>query len=52
MGWCGDTECDDQIVKYLEINMLGTPINDEGFNGNCAQCGKPTNVVAYYAKTY
>ncbi len=52
MGWCGDPECDDQIVKYLDLNMLGTPIKNEGYSGNCAQCGKPTQTVVYYAKTY
>jgi prolyl-tRNA synthetase len=52
MGWCGEPECDDQIVKFLDINMLGTPIHDEGYKGNCAQCGKPTTTVAYYARTY
>ncbi len=52
IGWCGEEECDDQIVKYLDMNMLGTPIHDEGYSGNCGQCGKPTNIVAYYSKTY
>jgi len=52
LGWCGETECDDQICKYLDMNMLGTPILDEGYSGNCAQCGKPTKTVAYYAKSY
>jgi prolyl-tRNA synthetase len=52
LGWCGEPECDDQIVAYIEMNMLGTPMNDEGYSGNCAQCGKPTKLVAYYAKTY
>jgi len=52
MGWCGEPECDDQIVKFLDINMLGTPIQDEGYKGNCAQCGKPTTTVAYYSRTY
>ena len=52
MGWCGEPECDDQIVQYLDLNMLGTPIHDEGYSGNCAQCGKPTETVVYYAKSY
>lgn len=52
MGWCGEPECDDQIVSFLDMNMLGTPVDDEGYSGSCAQCGKPTNIVAYYSKTY
>jgi prolyl-tRNA synthetase len=52
IGWCGDPECDDQIVKYIDMNMLGTPIKDEGYSGNCGQCGKPTTTVAYYSRTY
>jgi len=52
IGWCGEEDCDDQICKFLDLNMLGTPIKDEGYSGNCGQCGKPTNVVAYYAKSY
>lgn len=52
IGWCGDEECDDQIVNYLDMNMLGTPINDEGYSGKCGSCGKPTNIVAYYALSY
>jgi prolyl-tRNA synthetase len=52
VGWCGELECDDQICQYLDMSMLGTPISDEGYSGNCAQCGKPTNMPAYYAKSY
>jgi prolyl-tRNA synthetase len=52
IGWCGEPGCDDQIVKHLDMNMLGTPMTDEGYSGNCGLCGKPTKQVAYYAKTY
>ncbi len=52
VGWCGEPDCDDQMCKLLEINMLGTPIIDEGYSGNCGQCGKPTTTVAYYAKSF
>jgi prolyl-tRNA synthetase len=52
LGWCGNTDCDDQIVKHIDMNMLGTPVGDEGYSGNCGLCGKPTETIAYYAKTY
>jgi prolyl-tRNA synthetase len=52
VGWCGSVDCDDSIVKQIDMNMLGTPVKDEGFSGNCGLCGKSTEMVAYYAKTY
>ncbi len=52
VGWCGELECDDQMCEYLDMTQLGIPTKDEGYSGNCGQCGKPTNIVAYYAKSY
>ncbi len=50
MGWCGEEDCGLQMVEYLDKDMLGVPIDAEQFEGQCGQCGKPTETVAYFAK--
>jgi len=51
-GWCGETDCGLQMEEYLDRNMLGIPIDSKKFKGGCMQCGKPTDVGVYLAKTY
>ena len=50
MGWCGEEECGLMMAEFLDKDMLGVPIDEEGFQGNCGQCGKPTENPAYFAK--
>lgn len=51
-GWCGDIGCIEQIEKYLDVSMLGTPIENVKFKGECLVCGKPTEIFGYFSKTY
>jgi prolyl-tRNA synthetase len=51
-GWCGETDCGIQMEEFLDRNMLGIPIAKKDFKGGCMQCGKPTEIGVYLAKTY
>ncbi|UCH90356.1 MAG: proline--tRNA ligase [Thermoplasmata archaeon] len=51
-GWCGDQDCGLEMEEYLDRNILGVPIDSKDFSGSCLQCGKPTNLEIYIAKTY
>jgi prolyl-tRNA synthetase len=50
LGWCGEEECGLMMAEFLDKDMLGTPIDEDGFKGQCGQCGKPTDQPAYFAK--
>ena len=50
-GWCGCEECGHKFEDENDIKILGTPYVKEEFNGACISCGKPTNTVAYAART-
>ena len=49
-GWCGSEECGHKIEDITERDIIGTPIEDEGFKGLCVVCGKPTTTPIYVAK--
>jgi len=51
-GWCGEESCGLEIEESTEMKVLGTPMEKEEFSGQCLVCGKPTDIVAYLAKTY
>ena len=50
IGWCGSEECGHQIEDRTDRNIIGTPVEDEGFKGMCAVCGKPTTTPVYIAR--
>jgi prolyl-tRNA synthetase len=50
MGWCGEEECGLMMAEYIDKDMLGVPIDEEVYQGQCGQCGKPTETAAYFAK--
>jgi prolyl-tRNA synthetase len=52
VGWCGEEGCGLEIEESTEMKVLGTPAVKEDFNGQCVICSKPTEIVAYLAKTY
>lgn len=49
-GWCGSADCGHEIEARSDMNILGTPVDGEAFEGNCVICGKPTRSVVYLAK--
>jgi prolyl-tRNA synthetase len=51
-GWCGEERCGLEIEDITEMKVLGTPYIKEEFSGECLVCGRPTDIVAYFAKTY
>ncbi len=50
IGWCGSEECGHQIEDRTDRNIIGTPVEDEGFKGMCVICGKPTTTPVYIAR--
>jgi prolyl-tRNA synthetase len=51
-GWCGEESCGLEIEESTDMKVLGTPVEKEEFSGQCLICSKPTDIVAYLAKTY
>ncbi len=52
VGWCGEENCGLEMEESTDKKVLGTPVKNEEFSGQCLICGKPTDIVAYMAKTY
>ena len=49
-GWCGEEDCGHRIEEMTERDIIGTPVEDEGFKGMCVVCGKPTTTPVYIAR--
>ncbi|UCG71082.1 MAG: proline--tRNA ligase [Thermoplasmata archaeon] len=52
VGWCGNEGCGLEMEESTEMKVLGTPFEKEEYSGQCLICQKPTDIVAYMAKTY
>ena len=50
LGWCGGEECGHAIEDRTERNMIGTPVEDEDFDGVCVVCGKKASSPVYIAR--
>lgn len=50
-GWCQEEECGHQIEDRFDLTLLGTPYNDEGYEGKCIVCGKATKKPGYAARS-
>jgi prolyl-tRNA synthetase len=50
VGWCGGEDCGHEIEAKSDMNIIGTPVDGEEFNGNCVICGKPTKTPVYLAR--
>ncbi|MDR0335339.1 MAG: proline--tRNA ligase [Methanomassiliicoccaceae archaeon] len=50
-GWCGSEECGHRLEDENNLKLLGTPYIPEKFKGKCIVCGKPTEKVAYAARS-
>ncbi len=49
-GWCGGEDCGHEIENLTGRNIIGTPIEDEGFEGRCVVCGKDARTPVYLAR--
>jgi prolyl-tRNA synthetase len=49
-GWCGGEDCGHEIEAKSDMNILGTPVDGEKFDGNCVVCGKKTTSPVYIAR--
>jgi prolyl-tRNA synthetase len=50
-GWCGSEECGHKFEDENDLKLLGTPYIPEKYKGKCIICGKPTEKVAYAARS-
>jgi prolyl-tRNA synthetase len=50
-GWCGDEGCGHEIEDRFDLTLLGTPYNDNGYEGECIVCGKPCKRTGYAARS-
>ncbi|MGC8912978.1 MAG: proline--tRNA ligase [Thermoplasmata archaeon] len=44
--WCGGEDCGMEIEKYLDVSVLGIPVNEKLGAGRCIICGKETEIIA------
>jgi prolyl-tRNA synthetase len=51
-GWCGETECEEQIQNDTGATIRTLPLKDETGFSTCVRCGKPATKVAYFARSY
>ncbi len=51
-GWCGEEACGQEIEDITERDILGTPFDEEGFEGKCINCDENTETVIYLSKTH
>ena len=49
-GWCGREDCGHEIEARSDMNILGTPVDGDRFDGTCVICGKPTKTPVYVAR--
>ncbi len=50
--WCGSQECEDKLVEETRTTPRAMPRNEQHKTGKCIVCGKETDTVIYYARTY
>jgi len=48
-GWCGSTDCADEIEKGWDMKFLGTAADDDE-RVACLVCGRPDGVVTYASR--
>ncbi len=51
-GWCGKEACGKEIEDITDRDILGTPYEEEEFDGECINCGEGTTEVIYLSKTH
>lgn len=48
-AWCGEEACGREIETKSNRDILGTPVEEEHFEGKCVICGKHTKSPVYLA---
>jgi prolyl-tRNA synthetase len=51
-SWCGSAECEAKIKEETRATMRCIPLEQEGQEGGCVACGKPTGEKAIFARAY
>ncbi|MBS3789565.1 MAG: proline--tRNA ligase [Candidatus Thermoplasmatota archaeon] len=51
-GWCEEESCGKEIEDITGRDILGTPYEDEKFEGECINCGDKTRTLVYISKTH
>jgi prolyl-tRNA synthetase len=52
VSWCKAQECENALIDATRTTPRNMPARDQGRPGRCIVCGKDTNTVIYYARTY
>ncbi len=50
-NWCGSESCEAKIKEDTTATNRAIPL-DEHKKGKCVVCGKETDIIAYFAKSY
>lgn len=49
--WCESQQCENELIDKTKTTPRCIPLDTKG-NGNCIVCGKPTEIIIYYARAY
>jgi prolyl-tRNA synthetase len=50
--WCGDADCEAQIKADTKATVRCIPLEQEGGQGTCIQCGQEATEKAIFARAY
>ena len=50
--WCRSQECENSLIEQTKTTPRNMPRDEQGAKGKCIVCGKETEAVIYYARTY
>jgi prolyl-tRNA synthetase len=50
--WCRTQQCENALIDATKTTPRNMPAGDQGKPGKCIVCGKDTDTVIYYARTY
>ncbi len=50
LGWCGGEKCGHEIEDRTDRSIIGTPVEDEDFDGRCVICGEKASRPVYIAR--
>ncbi|MCD6503255.1 MAG: proline--tRNA ligase [Euryarchaeota archaeon] len=51
-GWCGSEECADELMRVLDLKILGRDLYGRKKHKKCPICGRESLGDVYLAKTY
>ena len=50
--WCGDVACEEKLKEVAGVSSRCMPFEQEQVGSTCVCCGKPTETMAYWGKSY